>query len=90
METIKRTKIAKRILISIMTLILIVSCVLAMNPIKEDDSIIANQELLRAMTYEQFEDGDENVEGTDNVKFSAFFLRDLDGDGYAEKIKGTC
>ena len=73
-----------------MTLILIVSCVLAMNPIKEDDSIIANQELLRAMTYEQFEDGDENVEGTDNVKFSAFFLRDLDGDGYAEKIKGTC
>ena len=90
METIKRTKIAKRILISMMTLILIVSCILAMKQIKEDDSIIANQELLRAMTYEQFEDGDENVEGTDNVKFSAFFLRDLDGDGYAEKIKGTC
>jgi len=44
-------------------------------------------ELARAMTYEQFEDGDEDIEGTDNVKFSAFFLRDLDGDGYAEKIK---
>ena len=39
------------------------------------------------MTYDQFEDGDENIEGTDNVKFSAFYLRDLDGDGYAEKIK---
>ena len=47
-------------------------------------------ELARAMTYDQFEDGDENVDGTDNVKFSAFFLRDVNGDGYAEKIKGTC
>ena len=44
-------------------------------------------ELARAMTYDEFEDGDENIEGTDNVKFSAFYLRDLDGDGYAEKIK---
>ena len=90
METIKRTKIAKRILISIMTMILIVSCILSMKQIKDDNSIIANQELLRAMTYEQFEDGDEDVEGTENVKFSAFFLRDVDGDGYTEKIKGTC
>ena len=55
----------------------------------------------RAMSYAQFVDGDDKVyiegtEGTDseqtvdNVKFSAFFLRDLDGDGYAEKLKGTC
>ena len=51
---------------------------------------VFDPELARAMTYEQFQDGDENIEGTDNVKFSAFFLRDLDGDGYAEKIKGTC
>ena len=44
----------------------------------------------RAMTYEQYQDGDEAVDGTDNVKFNAFFLRDLNGDGYAEKLKGTC
>ena len=44
----------------------------------------------RAMTYDQFIDGDEAINGIDNVIFSAFFLRDLDGDGYAEKIKGTC
>ena len=49
-----------------------------------------DNELLRTMSYAQFLDGDENVENTDNVKFSTFFLRDLDGDGYAEKIKGTC
>ena len=51
---------------------------------------ISTPELARAMTYEQFAEGDEAVESTDNVKFSAFFLRDLDGDGYAEKIKGSC
>ena len=49
-----------------------------------------DNELLRTMSYEQFVDGDEAVDNTDNVKFSSFFLRDLDGDGYAEKIKGTC
>ena len=56
--------------------------------IKENTYI--DPELARAMTYEQFQDGDDVIEGTDNVKFSAFFLRDLDGDGYAEKLKGTC
>ena len=50
-------------------------------------------ELARAMTYEQFEDGSDVVyeagsdNVVDNVKFSSFFLRDLDGDGYAEKVK---
>lgn len=49
-----------------------------------------NPELARAMTYEQVVDGDEEVEGTNNcVQFDAFFLRDLDGDGYAESIRGT-
>ena len=42
------------------------------------------------MNYEEFTDKDEEVEGTENVKFSAFFLRDINQDGYAEKIKGTC
>ncbi len=60
-----------------------------------------SQENQRAMNYEQFVDGDEAVykdgtQGTgneeiiDNIKFSSFFLRDLDSDGYAEKLKGTC
>ena len=52
--------------------------------------VVAGSELARAMTYDQFEDGDEDIDGTDYVKFGAFFLRDVDGDGYAEKIKGTC
>ncbi len=40
--------------------------------------------------YEQFTEEDENVEGTDNVKFGAFFLKDIDGDGYTEKMNGSC
>lgn len=48
-----------------------------------------NPELARAMTYEQFQEGSEKVDGTDNVNFSAFFLRDINNDGNAEKMKGT-
>ena len=71
--------------------VLIVAAVI-MNNQKEINSEkgVTDPELARAMTYDQFLPGDEDVEGTDNVKFSAFFLRDLDGDGDAEKIKGTC
>ena len=54
------------------------------------ENIELNPELARAMTYDQFEDGDDVISATDNVKFSSFFLRDLNGDGYAEKLKGTC
>ena len=47
-------------------------------------------ELARAMTYEQFLDGEEEVEGTNgSVKFRAFFLRDINNDGEADRIKGT-
>ena len=47
-------------------------------------------EIARSMEYEQVQDGDEDLEQTNNVKFDAFFLRDLNGDGYAESIRGTC
>ena len=74
-----------------MVAVLVVAAVI-MNNQKEinNEKGVTDPELARAMTYDQFLPGDENVDGTDNVKFSAFFLRDLDGDGDAEKIKGTC
>ena len=46
-------------------------------------------ELAKAMTYPEVKEGENAVDGTDNVKFDAFFLRDLDGDGEAESIRGT-
>ena len=42
-----------------------------------------------ALSYGEVTDADSKTE-SENVSFSAFFTRDLDGDGYAERIKGTC
>ena len=51
------------------------------------------------MTYEQVQEGEEKVQvqgpngemvDYDYVQFDAFFLRDINGDGYAEGIRGTC
>ena len=85
----------KKILsIAIFTVAIIATIIaIVVNQTSEQSSkkkVIGDSELARAMTYNQFEDGDEAVDGTDNVKFSAFFLRDVNNDGYAEKIKGTC
>ena len=46
-------------------------------------------ELARAMTYGEFTDDDVKTD-SEYVEFGAFYLRDLDGDGNAEKVKGTC
>ena len=51
---------------------------------------IQDPEIARSMEYEQVQPGDEKVPQTDYVQFDAFFLRDLDGDGYAEQVRGTC
>ena len=81
----------KKISIIFMLVLLIFVSYLSIREVNDDDLIVGgNSELLRAMTYDRFNDGDEKVEGTDNVEFSAFFLRDIDGDGYGDKIKGTC
>ena len=73
-------------------MILLILCIVFIIIHKNNKTLLSSydNELKRAMSYEQFTAGDESVEGTDNVKFSTFFLRDLDGDGYAEKLKGTC
>jgi len=94
-EKVKKFGIKKKILVIAGAAILaIIAMIIALfnNDVerKVKTNKIYDSELARAMTYDRFVEGDENVEGTDNVKFSAFFLRDLDGDGYAEKIKGTC
>jgi hypothetical protein len=46
-------------------------------------------EIARSLEYNRVNDGDENTE-SEYVKFDAFFLKDLDGDGNADAIRGTC
>ena len=86
----------KKVLSISLFMVIVVATIIAIvvNQLNKQSSIsrkvVIDSELARAMTYDQFADGDEEVDGTDNVKFSAFFLRDINGDGNAEKIKGTC
>ena len=91
-KTTKKTKIILGAAIAIIAIITAIVAILMANNQEKTRKTrkVSDPELARAMTYDQFEDGDENIDGTDNVKFSAFFLRDVNNDGYAEKIKGTC
>ena len=68
-------------------LVLVIGWIYHANKEKQNTSI--TPELARAMNYPEVVEGDEAVEGTDYVKFDAFFLRDIDFDGYAESIRGT-
>ena len=82
----------RKLLIVLMLFAFIVLTVidLIINGKREINIDTISSEFARAMTYAEVEEGEEAVEGTDNVKFNAFFLRDLNGDGYAESIRGTC
>ena len=76
------------ILSIILILILIVILLLIYKNVNNTNSL--SSELQRYQSYTQVTDGDEDIEETDNVKFDAFFLEDLDSDGIAEGVRGTC
>lgn len=44
----------------------------------------------RMMQYEQLTEDKEYAENCEYVRFAAYFPKDLDGDGYAEHMLGTC
>ena len=73
----------------IVILAIVLTSIIGFNIFKSDKGD-ENPELLVAQKYEQVKAGDEAIDGTEFVTFDAFYLRDLDGDGYAEKIRGTC
>ena len=79
------------ILALIIILAVILLRIVSLNKKVKIENTEIDPELLLAMEYGEFEPGSEKVEGTnDNVEFSAFFLKDINGDGYAERVKGTC
>ena len=88
--TKKGLVIASGIAIALVAIIIAIAIVSSKGESTKKKSFTPDSELARAMTYDQFSDEDANVDGTDYVKFGAFFLRDINNDGYAEKIKGTC
>ena len=89
----KRSKIF--LIGSIAWLILsIIAAYLSTSFIKKVDkaSFQIDEEIKMSLQYEQVTNEAEfnKVDGTDFVKFGAYFTRDLNGDGYAEKLLGSC
>ena len=87
----KEKKLNKKVIAIGTTAIVALATILAVFMLNRNNNLASlSPEIARSMEYEQVQEGDENLEETNNVKFDAFFLRDLDGDGYAESIRGTC
>ena len=82
--------IAIGIAIALLAIIAVIAVIANKGEGTKKNTFTPDSELARAMTYGEFTDADADVSGTNYVKFSAFFLRDINNDGYAEKIKGTC
>ena len=76
------------IVCAVIAIIAVLSTLIA----KHVDNKYANldAETRRSMNYAQITENDAKIENCDYVQFSAFFTRDLNNDGYAERIKGTC
>ncbi len=85
----KKNKLLINIAIISLLLLFIASSITIFNNFKQINNDY-NPELARAMEYQKVKEGEDRVSNTDYVKFDAFFLQDLDNDGYADKIRGTC
>ena len=86
-ESLKSIKIRTISVLAIAVLIIVI----ASSFIFKEENVTKKQEvnsseLARAMTYDRVEEGDEST-NSEYVNFDAFFLRDLDGDGYAEGVR---
>lgn len=77
----------KILIISIITSVVIILTSLSTLLLTKVD---IDREILRSMNYAQSTDENSKVKNTEFVKFSAYFTRDLNNDGYAEKLLGTC
>ena len=89
----KQPETKRIVFLSAVVLILfiaVIMCIVTLINGKQKKRSISTPEIARSMSYDKVNQGEEAIEGTDNVKFDAFFLRDLDEDGYAEGIRGTC
>ena len=84
-------------LIPILLLIAIVISVFSIFLNTQNMNKNIDAELARALEYDRVQPGDEQTKGNNGegevckyVEFDAFFLRDLNGDNYAEGVRGTC
>lgn len=85
----KKCIVLSLIMLAIISVVALIAIFARKNFITQSQSKILSAEHLRSMSYEKLTAKDEKTQSK-NVEFSAFFTKDLDGDGNAEKVKGTC
>ena len=87
----EKFRIQKVSIIACIFLVILVSIgvILAKSRVKTE--VIPKEELAKLLSYGQITDENEEYADENNrVIFSAFFPKDIDTDGYAEKVLGTC
>ena len=86
-----KTKISSIIAVIILAIVAITAVVISRKKVTNRVAEITSPEILRSINYDQVQEGDEKIEECDNkVNFSAYFLKDINGDGRAEKLYGSC
>ena len=83
-----KKQLKNKYLLIFVSIILLISCSIIYLIRFNNKTRISPNEIKRAMSYNEITNGD--IENCEYVKFSSFFTRDIDGDGYAEKYDGTC
>ena len=82
-KTIQKLVMMSAVLVLILMMILMV--------FRQNAILISRQnpEYYRAMTYDEVQPGEE-VTNSEYVTFDAYFLKDINSDGIADKVRGTC
>ena len=76
---------------ALLVLLSIIATIIGLNLKKVNNKLATlDAETLKSMTYSEITDKDSKIDNCEYVQFSAFFTRDLNGDGNAEKLNGTC
>ena len=75
----------KQFYISVVALVLTIVAVIAMVVVKNSDNQkIITADMIHSKEYETVESEDEGFDNCEFVKFTAFFTKDLDGNGTAD------
>ena len=84
-----KTKPIQKLVMMSAVLVLIIMLILMV--FRQNAILISRQnpEYYRAMTYDEVQPGEEAT-NTDYVTFDAYFLKDINSDGIADKVRGTC
>lgn len=85
----KNVVIGAIIIALLIAMTILVMLIIGKNNSRGETEKIADSELARSMTYNQVQNGEE-VTNCEYVNFDAFFLKDLNQDGIAEGVRGTC